>query len=262
MPKMGHITEDKAKKAANVMQAAEKTDITAAIVVVGNEILSGRTQDKNVAYIAQKLADIGINVAQVRVIPDIEAEIVDAVNYLREKYTYVFTTGGIGPTHDDITSASVATAFGRKFERNSDALKRLRDHYKEELNDARARMADMPRDVVLIDNPVSAAPGFSIENVFVMAGVPAIMQAMFDNVLPQLKQGKPLKTRTISTHLPEGKIAYGLGQIQVDHPHVSIGSYPFFHEGQVGVSLVLRADDDFALQKAVHAIKNMLEEFV
>ena len=256
---MGHITEDKAKKAAGIMQAAEKTAITAAIVVVGNEILSGRTQDKNVAYIAQKLSDVGINLAQVRVIPDIEAEIVDAVNYLRLKYTYVFTTGGIGPTHDDITSASVAVAFGRKFERNPDALKRLRDHYKEELNDARARMADMPRDVDLIDNPVSAAPGFKIDNVFVMAGVPAIMQAMFDAVLPQLKQGKPLKSRTLSTHLPEGKIAYALGEIQVKHPDVSIGSYPFFHEGHVGVSVVLRADDDFALQKAATAVKHLFE---
>lgn len=232
----------------------------AALVIIGNEILSGRTQDKNIPFLAEKLDALGIQLAQVRIVPDIESDIVEAVNSLRKRYQYVFTTGGIGPTHDDITAISVARAFGRVIERNTEAMRRLRKHYKtDELNDARARMADMPRDVKLIDNPVSAAPGFIIENVYVMAGVPEIMQAMFDSFADTLQGGKPLKTKTLQTNLREGQIAVSLGKIQAKYPNVVIGSYPHFKDGQVGVSLVLRSADDMALQRATNDVRNLLQ---
>jgi molybdenum cofactor synthesis domain-containing protein len=235
--------------------------VMAGLVIIGNEILSGRTEDKNINWIAEKLDQSGIQLAQVRIVPDIEHDIIDAVNALRGRYRYVFTTGGIGPTHDDITSTSIAKAFGRVMERNTEALKRLRAYYKvEDFNDARQRMADMPRDVILIDNPVSAAPGFIIENVYVMAGVPNIMHAMFDGVLHQLKGGAALKTRTIQTELREGQIANTMTKIQDAHPKVSIGSYPFFQDGNVGVSIVLRSSDEFALQKASQDIRAMIDD--
>ena len=232
----------------------------AAVIVIGNEILTGRTEDKNISFLAQRLDALGIQLAQVRIVPDIESDIVEAVNSLRKRYEYVFTTGGIGPTHDDITAISIARAFGRVMERNSEALRRLRKHYKaDDLNDARSRMADMPRDVTLIDNPVSAAPGFIIENVYVMAGVPDIMNAMFDSIADTLKGGKPLKTKTIKTTLREGQIAVPLGKLQDRYNNVAIGSYPYFKDGQVGVSLVLRSADDMALQRATNDVRKLLE---
>lgn len=236
--------------------------VTAGLIVIGNEILSGRTHDKNIAYIAEKLEEHGIQLAQVRIVGDNEHDIIEAVNALRGRYRYVFTTGGIGPTHDDITAPSIAKAFNRVMERNTEALKRLRAYYKvEDFNDARQRMADMPRDVHLIDNPVSAAPGFYLENVYVLAGVPAIMQAMLDSILPSLKAGASIKTKTIQTELKEGQMAATLAKIQSQHAaKVTIGSYPFFKEGQVGVSLVLRSTDEFALQKAYQDVKAMLDD--
>lgn len=231
----------------------------AAVVVIGNEILSGRTEDKNIPWLAKRLDELGIQLAQVRIVPDIESDIVEAINSLRKRYEYVFTTGGIGPTHDDITAISIARAFGRVMERNTEALRRLRKHYKtDELNDARSRMADMPRDVVLIDNPVSTAPGFIIENVYVMAGIPEIMQAMFDSIADTLNGGKPLKTKTIKTTLREGQIAVPLGKLQDRYTNVAIGSYPYFKDGQVGVSLVLRSADDMALQRATNDVRKLL----
>jgi molybdenum cofactor synthesis domain-containing protein len=235
--------------------------IQAGLVVIGNEVLSGRTTDKNVAWIAEKLDQHGIQLAQVRIVPDSEADIIEAVNALRGRYRYVFTTGGLGPTHDDITSPSIAKAFGRLMERNTEALKRLRAYYKpEDFTDARQRMADMPRDVILIDNPVSAAPGFIIENVYAMAGVPMIMQAMFDSVIGDLKGGAPLKTRTLQTDLREGTIAAPLARIQERNPKVVIGSYPFFKEDAVGVTIVLRSPDEFALQKATQEVRTMIDD--
>lgn len=235
--------------------------IQAGMVVIGNEILSGRTADKNIAWIAEKLESIGIQLAQVRIVPDSETDIVEAVNALRGRYRYVFTTGGIGPTHDDITAPSIAKAFGRLMERNTEALKRLRAYYKpEDFTDARQRMADMPRDVVLIDNPVSAAPGFIIENVYVMAGVPMIMNAMFESFMGDLKGGTPLKTRSLQADLGEGTIAIPLSRIQDRNPKVVIGSYPFFKEGSVGVTIVLRAPDEFALQKATQEVRAMIDD--
>lgn len=235
--------------------------IQAGLVIIGNEVLSGRTQDKNIAWLAERLDLQGIQLAQVRIVPDSETDIVEAVNALRGRYRYVFTTGGIGPTHDDITATSIAKAFGRLMERNTEALKRLRTYYKnEDFTDARQGMADMPRDVLLIDNPISAAPGFIIENVYVMAGVPMIMQAMFDSVSGDLKGGTPLKTKTIQTDLKEGQIAAPLARLQEKNPKVVIGSYPFYQNDKIGVSVVLRSPDEFALQKATQDIRAMIDD--
>lgn len=235
--------------------------IQAGLVIIGNEILTGRTQDKNIAWIGHRLEEAGIQLAHVRIVTDTEQDIVDAVNALRGRYRYVFTTGGLGPTHDDITATSIAKAFGRLMERNTEALKRLRAYYKpEDFTDSRQRMADMPRDVTLIDNPVSAAPGFVIENVYVMAGIPVIMRAMFDNVIGALKGGAAIKMRTLQTDLREGQIAIPLGKIQNNHPKVNIGSYPFFREDAVGVSIVLRSADEFALQKASQEVRVMIDD--
>jgi molybdenum cofactor synthesis domain-containing protein len=235
--------------------------VLAGLVVIGNEVLSGRTQDKNINWIAGRLDEHGIQLAQVRIVPDAEGDIIEAVNALRGRYRYVFTTGGIGPTHDDITAPSIAKAFNRVMERNTEALKILRAYYKtEDFNDSRQRMADMPRDVKLIDNPVSAAPGFIIENVYVMAGVPHIMQAMFDNVVHDLKGGAALKTKTITSDLREGQIGAPLAKIQEKHKAVVIGSYPFFQDDKVGVTIVLRSANEFDLQRAYQDTRAMLDD--
>ncbi len=232
----------------------------AALLIIGDEILSGRTQDKNIAFLAERLTALGIRLHHVRIVPDEEAEIIEAVNTMRTKYDYVFTTGGIGPTHDDITAASVAKAFGRKLQRNASAMKVLKKHYSTEgLNESRKKMADMPRDVTLIDNPVSAAPGFIIKNVYVMAGVPKIMQAMFDGIADTLTGGKPLKQKTISCTIREGDMAPHLTQIQKNYDRVTIGSYPFYHDGHVGVSVVLRSEDEIQLQRAIKDVREAID---
>src|SRR5471030_2464152 len=184
--------------------------VTAALLIIGNEILSGRTQDANLSYIAKGLGGIGVRLREVRVIPDVAATIIATVNEVREKFDYVFTTGGIGPTHDDITSETIAQAFGVKWILHPEAKRLLLTHYKEsELNQARLRMAHVQEGAILIDNPVSLAPGFQIGNVFVMAGVPRIMQAMFDGVKTRLRRGAPMLSRTVRCALPEGIIAEG-----------------------------------------------------
>ena len=234
--------------------------IRAALIIIGDEILSGRTVDKNTAFLAERLTLMGIRLHQVRMIADEEGEITQAVNELRATYDYVFTTGGIGPTHDDITAASIAKAFGRKVERNTAAMRELKKHYAtEEFTDTRKTMADMPRDVTLIDNPVSAAPGFIIENVYVMAGVPEIMQAMFDGIAHTLKGGKPLKSKTISCDIREGEMAPHLRAIQKNYDRVKIGSYPFFHDGHVGVSVVLRSSDEIQMQRAIKDVRDAID---
>jgi len=223
---------------------------TAAVLVIGNEILSGRTKDANLGHIAEALSGIGVLLREARVVPDLEEEIVAAVNALRARYTYVFTTGGIGPTHDDITSACVAKAFGVELERNPEAVARLERHYASghlnagHLNEARLRMANIPAGGVLIDNPISQAPGFQLGNVFVMAGVPNIMQAMLDGVLPRLAGGPQLHARTVACELGEGVIAADLSALQDRHPALEIGSYPYFRHGFFGVSLVLRGTNE------------------
>ncbi len=228
---------------------------SAAIIIIGNEILSGRTQDTNTAYIAEKLGAQGIRLAEVRVIPDNEARIVATVNELRASHNYIFTTGGIGPTHDDITADSIAAAFGVKIDINDEAFRTLEKHYGiEHLTPPRAKMARIPHGAKLIPNPVSAAPGFQIENVYVMAGVPRIMQAMFDHVLENLKGGKPVLTVSVSCALPESEMAEDMGRIQEAHPSVDIGSYPHFRAGVLGLSIVVRGTDEALLERVAEEI--------
>jgi molybdenum cofactor synthesis domain-containing protein len=240
---------------------ADAKTYTAALLIVGNEILSGRTTDANLPYIAGRLNALGIRLEEVRVVADIEAEIVDAVNALRARYTYVFTTGGIGPTHDDITADCVAKAFGVPLIENADARRRLQKRYDEsgiELNEARLRMARTPEGATLIDNPVSAAPGFQVENVFVMAGVPKIMQAMFESLRDRLVGGEPLLSRSIACRLPEGQLAQGLGEIQARHDGVDIGSYPSYSSAGFGVAVVLRHTDPAVLDAAAAEVSALI----
>ena len=217
----------------------------ACLIIIGNEILSGRTQDKNLAHIAVELNKIGIRLREVRVIPDVESTIIDTVNTCRTAFDYVFTTGGIGPTHDDITSASIAKAFAVPLERRAEAHAMLRAHYKDEslLNDARLKMADIPKGATLIPNAVSGAPGFSIGNVHVMAGVPAIMRYMLTALLPTLKGTSPMFALSITTNLPEGTLAAGLSAIQERYQNIEIGSYPKFSQGELSTTLVFSSPD-------------------
>lgn len=225
-------------------ETAAVKKVTAALLIIGNEILSGRTVDANLPYLATFLGQIGIRMVEVRVVPDIEAEIVDAVNALRAKVDYVFTTGGIGPTHDDITAASIAKAFGRKLIRHPEAERRLIAFYPpERRTEARMKMAETPEGAELIDNPVSVAPGFIVENVHVMAGVPKIMQAMLDTLKPRLKGGALVRSRTLVVFRGEGDMAQALAAIQGRYPQIDIGSYPFFRMDKPGTSIVFRGDD-------------------
>ncbi len=217
---------------------------TACLIIIGNEILSGRTQDKNLAWLSQRLNEVGVRMVHMRVIPDVEHIIVETINAVRTQYDYIFTTGGIGPTHDDITSACIAKVFGVKFGRNAEAEARLRVYYKpEDLNAARLRMADLPEGAELIDNPVSTAPGFRLGNVYVLAGVPRIMQAMMDGIIHTFKGGLPILSETLSFWLPEGVIAEGVTAIQAKYPEVEIGSYPMIKDERLATSLVLRSDN-------------------
>ena len=230
--------------------------VTAAILVIGDEILSGRTKDKNIGYIAEYLTNIGIDLREVRVVPDVEGEVVGAINALRSRYTYLFTTGGIGPTHDDITADCVAKAFGVAIDHDPRAIKVMLERYNpEDLNEARMRMARIPDGAELIDNPISKAPGFMLGNVIVMAGVPNIMQAMLDNVAARLATGAKMLVSTIDTGgLPEGIYAAGLGAVASAHPGVSIGSYPSFHAGGFRNQIVLRSKDQALLGPAEAAV--------
>ena len=234
--------------------------VTAALVIIGNEILSGRTRDANLQYLGTDLNLLGIRMTEVRIVSDIEAEIVAAVNALRARYDYVFTTGGIGPTHDDITSECIAKAFGRKFGPNPDAMAILEAHYAPgEFTEARRRMAKTPEGVVLIENPVSKAPGYQIENVFVLPGVPRIMQVMFGGIRHRLTGGKPMLTRTVTSHVPEGKAGGPLTELQAKHAATEIGSYPFFKDGRPGASVVIRATDAALADAAMADVIEMLK---
>ena len=217
----------------------------AALIIIGNEILSGRTQDKNLSYLANWLNEIGIQLSEVRIIRDEEKIIIETVNYLRKTYNYVFTTGGIGPTHDDITSLSIARAFNVDLEINDKALSILKEYYKDsELTDARMKMTMMPKGAELVDNPISRAPGFKMENVFVMAGIPLIMQGMLEGARQYLKGGDVIKTTSVDVFTPESNVAEELAQLQNKFPNVEIGSYPFSKENKFGTSLVLRSKDE------------------
>jgi molybdenum cofactor synthesis domain-containing protein len=240
---------------------SEKTPkvVTAAILVIGNEILSGRTKDANLHYLATGLTAIGIRLMEARVVPDIEARIIEAVSALRAGYNYVFTTGGIGPTHDDITSESMAKAFGVKLFKHPKAVELLTQHYGDaNLTEARLRMAHVPEGAALIDNPVSTAPGFRIGNVYVLAGVPAICQAMFDGLKGGLTRGDPVHSKTVSAHVGEGVIAHELGLLQQRYPSLDIGSYPFFRQGKFGASFVIRGTDQQAIDNAAAELRTII----
>ena len=236
-----------------------KMQYTAGLIIIGNEILSGRTRDTNLAFLGQQLDRLGIGLAECRIIPDIEKAIIDAVNDYKSRLSYVFTTGGIGPTHDDITSAAIARCFGKPLLRNRQAVEKITAfHNGDELNEARLKMAHIPDGAVLIDNPVSGAPGFQIDNVYVLAGVPVIMQAMFSGMTDRLAGGVPMETVNIITDLREAGFAAPLKAIQDQHTEVSIGSYPFFRSGRLGVNLVLRSIDTAMLEIVKQKIDRMI----
>jgi molybdenum cofactor synthesis domain-containing protein len=242
--------------------AAMAEIMTAAMIVIGDEILSGRTKDRNIGHLADVMTAIGIDLKEVRIVPDDEDDIVAAVNALRARYAYVFTTGGIGPTHDDITADSMAAAFGVPCEYDPASYELLATHYAGrglEFNEARKRMARMPRGATAIANPVSVAPGFRIGNVHVMAGVPAIFQAMLDNVVPTLKTGQKLVSATIHCPYGEGVIGGPLGEIQKSHPDTIIGSYPKYLDGSFWTELVVRARSPQALEAARAEVQALVD---
>ena len=235
--------------------------VTAAMLVIGNEILSGRTQDANMHYIAGRLNELGVRLAEARVVRDVTEEIVAAVNALRARYDYVFTSGGIGPTHDDITADAIASAFGLHIDIRDDARALLEAHYEPgQLTAARLRMARIPDGAGLIDNPISTAPAFRVENVFVMAGVPAIFRAMFESCRHDIAGGAPLLSRTISSELPEGRLAEPLGALQARYADVDMGSYPFYRGQRFGTSIVMRCTDAARLDSAVAELKASIVE--
>jgi molybdenum cofactor synthesis domain-containing protein len=238
--------------------AQEKT-VTACLIIIGDEVLSGRTQDANLSFLGENLNEAGVRLAEARVIPDDDATIQATVNECRAAFDYVFTTGGIGPTHDDITSASIAKAFGLPLIRNPEAVALLERNYKpEDINEARMKMAETPEGATLLTNPISWAPGFQVENVFVMAGVPSVMRAMFDGFRDRLAGGRPVRSRTLSVHLKEGDLAAPLGELQDRYDTVSIGSYPFFRNDKLGVSIVLRSADDEPLDAATTEMRQIM----
>jgi molybdenum cofactor synthesis domain-containing protein len=234
---------------------------TACIVVIGNEVLSGRTQEANVRFLAARLGAIGMPVREVRIVPDEPDAIVGTMNEVRARFDHVFTTGGIGPTHDDITSECIAAAFGVPWEKHAEAWARLDRHYKPgDFNPARQRMATLPRGARLIDNPVSVAPGFSIGNVHVLAGVPRIMQAMFEKLVPELPGGEPVLSRTVHARgVQEGAIAERLGMLQAAFPEVEIGSYPFYRLDGGGVAIVCKGTAPSLVDAAAEKASALIE---
>ncbi len=230
------------------------TNPTAAILVIGDEILSGRTRDSNLHFLAGELTRVGITLGEARIVADVHLEIVDAVRALSAKYTHLFTSGGIGPTHDDITADAVAEAMGAKISHRPDAMALLQAHYDRSglpFNEARQRMARIPDGAALIDNPVSIAPGFSLRNVHVMAGVPKIFEAMVASVLPKLTGGQPLLSQSLRVNRGEGEIAGPFGALAAEYPDLSMGSYPFIQNGAHGTNLVVRGTDPGRLDQAM-----------
>ena len=232
------------------------------MLIIGNEILSGRTQDANLAFLAQGLNDAGIRLREARVIPDDRETIISTVNEVRGKFDYVFTTGGIGPTHDDITAPCIAEAFGVNLIIHPEARRILESHYPPGgLNEARLRMAQVPEGAVLLPNPISRAPGFRIENVFVLPGVPQIMQAIFNELRHRLKGGAKVFSRSVSCTLGEGVIAQDLGALQARYGDLEIGSYPYFRRSDFGVTLVVRGTDRGRIAAAVEELKALIRTF-
>jgi molybdenum cofactor synthesis domain-containing protein len=237
----------------------KNTKVNAAILIIGNEILSGRTQDINTSTLATWLNSIGVKVKEVRIIADIEKKIVDTLNVLRKSNDYVFTTGGIGPTHDDITAASVSRAFGIKYEIHKEAFKILEAYYKPgEFNEGRQKMVWMPENAKLILNPTSGAPGFNVENVFCLPGVPSILKSMLGGLKNRIVGGEPILSLTISLKTVESEIADSLTKVQNNNQDVEIGSYPFFQAGKLGVSIVIRSE----IQSKINNCNLQILEFV
>lgn len=246
---------------ADKMEVTPK-EVTAAILIIGDEILSGRTKDTNTSTIALFLGERGIEVRETRTIPDVEETIVEAVNSYRARFDYVFTTGGIGPTHDDITADSMAKAFGVGIDYHPEVLKLFGEHYAEgQLNEARMRMARIPDGADLIDNPVSKAPGFNLENVFVMAGIPIIVEAMLDSLGSKLTGGPKMLSVTVAGHVTEGNIANPLEALEKKFASVKAGSYPFYRGNKYGVSMVLRSTDRAELEAAAAEAAAFVEGF-
>jgi len=240
---------------------SKNTKYNAAIIIIGNEILSGRTKDTNTSTLATWLNSIGVSVWEVRVIPDLENIIVETLNNLRKTYNYVFTTGGIGPTHDDITAKSVSKAFGVKYQIHQEAFKILESYYKVgEFNEGRQKMVWMPENANLILNPTSGAPGFSVENVFCLPGVPSILKSMLGALKNKIVGGEPILSHTISLRTVESEIANSLTKVQNNNKDVEIGSYPFFHAGKLGVSIVIRSENQSEIDNCNSQILKFVEE--
>ena len=238
-----------------------KKIITASIIIIGNEILSGRTQDTNTSTLATWLNSIGVKVSEVRVIPDVEKIIVDTLNILRKKNDYIFTTGGIGPTHDDITAKSISSAFDLKYKIHEEAFKILESYYKPgEFNEGRQKMVWMPANAELILNPTSGAPGFSVENVFCLPGVPSILKSMLGGLKDKIVGGEPILSHTISLKTVESEIANSLTNVQNKNKDVEIGSYPFFQAGKLGVSIVIRSENQIKIDKCSSEILEFVDE--
>ena len=239
----------------------KNTKVNAAILIIGNEILSGRTQDTNTSTLAKWLSSIGVVVKETRTIPDDEKKIIDTLNVLRKDNDYVFTTGGIGPTHDDITAESVSKAFGLKYEIHKEGYKILEAYYKPgEFNEGRQKMIWMPENAELILNPTSGAPGFSVDNVFCLPGVPSIMKSMLGGLKNKIVGGEPILSQTISLKTVESEIANSLTEVQDNNKDVEIGSYPFFHAGKLGVSIVLRSENQSRIDECNLQILNFVNK--
>ena len=239
----------------------DKKEISAGIIIIGNEILSGRTKDTNTSTLAFWLNSIGVKVAEVRIIPDIENTIAETVNTLRKKYNYIFTSGGIGPTHDDITAESISKAFNLKYEIHKEGFKILESYYKPgEFNEGRQKMIWMPQNANLILNPTSGAPGFSVENVFCLPGVPSILKSMLGGIKNKIVGGEPILSQTISLRTVESEIASSLTKVQNQNTDVEIGSYPFFQAGKLGVSIVMRSENRTKIENCAEEILNFVKE--
>lgn len=239
----------------------KKRRFFAAILIIGDEILSGRTQDANTSFLAKWLNERGIQLKEVRIVPDQLRTIINNVNVLRKKYDYLFTTGGIGPTHDDITALAIAKVFKKKYEYNKEALKILETHYKNSyLNDARKKMAKMPRGAGLIYNPSSSAPGFYMKNVFVLPGVPVILQSMMHSIEQLIKGGQKVFSETVTGKMPESKIGEQFGKLQKKFKDLSLGSYPFFQAGKIGVALVIRGYSKKRILQCKKILQNLVKK--
>ena len=239
----------------------KNTKVNAAIIIIGNEVLSGRTQDTNTSTIALWLNSIGVIVSEVRVIPDLEKTIIETVNLLRKVNNYVFTTGGIGPTHDDITAQSISKAFELKYEIHKEAFKILEAYYKVgEFNEGRQKMVWMPKNANLILNPTSGAPGFNIKNVFCLPGVPSILKSMLGGLKNDIVGGQPILSHTISLRTVESEIASSLTNVQDNNKEVEIGSYPFFQAGKLGVSIVIRSENQPDIDNCASQILKFVAE--